>query len=342
MPQIQKGDTFADGQQVTGARLNQLIDSATILPNIILDQTNIAVNGVASNDSLLVYDLSATALREANVSDVLGSNVPVTTSQITAGNASDVTISPQNGTLVAGSAFTSADGLTVVVTSNAHGLVAGQVVTTSASTLTGYNGTFRITAVTTNTFTYVMTVAGTIGSGTISYTKQGVVKITANEVISNNLYVDGNANITGDTNITGNANITGTTTLSGGVASGFNVNGLISSASVPTTANHLTNKTYVDGNFSATTSGYAKLPNGIIFQWGTGNVGAGTGATTTFTTAFPNNCFQVVASWNGTTAISAKCNSVIITTKTLTNFNATYAEYNNAPLTTFSYFAIGN
>lgn len=218
MPQIQKGETFADGQQVTGARLNQLIDSATILPNIITDQTNIAVNGVASNDSLLVYDLSATALREANVSDVLGSNVPVTTSQITAGNTSDVTISPQNGTLVAGSAFTSADGLTVVVTSNAHGLVAGQVVTTTASTVAGYNGTHKITAVTTNTFTYVMTVAGTIGSGTISYTKQGVVKNTANEVISNNLYVDGNANITGALTTSSTLGVTGALTASSTLA----------------------------------------------------------------------------------------------------------------------------
>ena len=215
MPQIQKGETFADGQQVTGARLNQLIDSATILPNIITDQTNIATNGVASNDTTLIYDTSATALREANVSDILNSNLPVTTSSITAGNGSDVVISPQDGTIVTGCSFTSANGLTVVVTSNAHGLVAGQVITTTASTIAGYNGTHKITAVTTNTFTYVMTVAGTIGSGTISYTKQGAIRNTEHSVVSGNIYVDGNESITGNSIVTGNSTISGNLTVSG-------------------------------------------------------------------------------------------------------------------------------
>ena len=83
MAQIQKGDTFADGQQVTGARLNQLIDSATILPNIITDQTNLTANTVETGDSILLYDLSATALREATASDLLNSNIPVTASSVT-------------------------------------------------------------------------------------------------------------------------------------------------------------------------------------------------------------------------------------------------------------------
>ena len=30
MAQLTKGDTFTDGQQVTGARLNQLVDSAVL------------------------------------------------------------------------------------------------------------------------------------------------------------------------------------------------------------------------------------------------------------------------------------------------------------------------
>ena len=94
MPQIQKGETFADGQQVTGARLNQLIDSATILPNIITDQTNLTANTVASGDSVLLYDLSATALREATASDLLNSNIAITTSSITGGTGVDITVTP--------------------------------------------------------------------------------------------------------------------------------------------------------------------------------------------------------------------------------------------------------
>ena len=83
MAQIQKGDTFVDGQQVTASRLNQFLDSATVLPNIITDQTNIATNEVASNDTMLVYDNSATALREATASDLLNSNIPITASSVT-------------------------------------------------------------------------------------------------------------------------------------------------------------------------------------------------------------------------------------------------------------------
>ena len=53
MAQLQKGDTFADGQQVTGTRLNQLVDAAVILPNVITDQQIVGV--LAQDDKLLVY-----------------------------------------------------------------------------------------------------------------------------------------------------------------------------------------------------------------------------------------------------------------------------------------------
>ena len=97
MPQLNKGDTFADGQQVTGVRLNNLIDGATLLSGAITDQTNITPNTVASSDSILLYDLSATALREANVSDVLGSNLAITTSAIIGGPGVDLVVTPAAG-----------------------------------------------------------------------------------------------------------------------------------------------------------------------------------------------------------------------------------------------------
>ena len=180
MAQISKGDTFTDGQQVTGARLNQLVDSSVLLAGAIIDQPNITANTVASSDSVLLYDLSATALREANVSDVLGSNVPVVTSSITGGANSDITITPNDGTIVSGLAYTSGDGLTVTVTSTAHGLVVGQVILISGAG-TGYNGTFQVATVATNSFTYVMTTAATAGSATLSYTKKGSIRNTGND-----------------------------------------------------------------------------------------------------------------------------------------------------------------
>ena len=223
MAQITKGDTFVDGQQLTAARLNQLVDSATVLPNIITDQTNLTANTVASGDSVLLYDLSATALREATASDLLNSGIAVTTSSITAGANSDITLTPNDATIVSGATYTSGDGLTVVVTSNAHGLAVGQVVLISGAG-TGYNGTFRLTAVSTNTFTYVMTTAATAGSGSLSFTKKATGKIVGNEAVTGNLYVDGNAVITGTTVQTGAVTQSGAITQTGAVTQSGTVN----------------------------------------------------------------------------------------------------------------------
>lgn len=222
MPQFNKGESFADGQQVTGVRLNNLIDGATILSGAITDQTNITANTVASGDSILLYDLSATALREANVSDVLGSNVPVTTSVVTAGANSDIFITPNDGTIVIGQAYTSGNGLTVTVTSPAHLLTVGQVIlVTSAGT--GYNGTFRVATVLTNSFTYEMTTAATAGGGLLSYTKKGSVRNAGNETVDGSLFVAGSTVLSGaTTSITGT--ITGPTTISGNLTSSGTAN----------------------------------------------------------------------------------------------------------------------
>ena len=214
MAQFSKGETFADGQQVTGARLNQLVDSAVLLAGAITDQTNITAGTVASGDSVLLYDLSATALREANVSDVLGSNLPVTTSALTAGTNRDVVVTPNDGVIVTGLGYSSGDGLTVTVTSSAHGLVVGQVILV-ASAGTGYNGTFRVASVATNSFTYVMPTAATAGTGTLSYTKKGAIRNTGSENIAGSLFVSGNATISGTTAITGATTVSGALTASG-------------------------------------------------------------------------------------------------------------------------------
>jgi hypothetical protein len=214
MAQFQSPETYVDGQQVTATRLNNQTNGAVALPGIITDQANITANTVASGDSVLLYDLSATALREANVSDVLGSNVDVTTSAVTGGANSDVVVTPNDGTIVTGQAYTSGDGLTVTVTSTAHGLVVGQVILV-ASAATGYNGTFRVATVATNSFTYVMTTAATPGSSTLSYTKKGSVRNAGNESIAGSLFVAGNAVISGTTGIVGATTISGALTSSG-------------------------------------------------------------------------------------------------------------------------------
>ena len=214
MAQFQSPETYVDGQQVTAARLNNQTNGAVALPGLITDQTNITANTVASGDSVLLYDLSATALREATAGDLLGSNVPVTTSAVTAGANSDVVVTPNDGTIVTGQAYTSADGLTVTVTSTAHGLVVGQVILVSAAA-TGYNGTFRVATVATNSFTYVMPTAATAGSSTLSYIKKGAIRNAGSESVTGSLFVAGTAVISGSTAVTGATTLTGALTASG-------------------------------------------------------------------------------------------------------------------------------
>lgn len=49
------------------------------------------------------------------------------------------------------------------------------------------------------------------------------------------------------------------------------------------------------GSQSASSAGYRKLPNGIIFQWGSTTLAGGT-ATLNFPITFPNACLQAVGS----------------------------------------------
>ena len=185
MAQLSKGDTFADTQQLTATRLNQLVDSATLLVGAITDQPSITANTLEATDTTLVND--AGTLKEATISDFLNSGLPVTSSVINASANKDIVVTPYDSASVAGSSYVSGDGLTVVVTTlAAHGLVANNVVLISGAG-TGYNGTFKITAVTSLTFTYVMFTAATAtGSPTsCTYVRK------ASEIVNGNIVATG-------------------------------------------------------------------------------------------------------------------------------------------------------
>jgi hypothetical protein len=125
MPQIFKGDTFTNGEQVTGARLNQLVDSATLSAGAILDQGAMTANTVAATDSVLLYDLSATALRKPTVSDVLNSNLPIRTSAISGGTAVDLVLTPAAGQKVDVAGAFEAESANVVNALTVGGVING-------------------------------------------------------------------------------------------------------------------------------------------------------------------------------------------------------------------------
>lgn len=97
MAQIQSPETYVDGQQVTAARLNNQTNGAVLLPGAVTDQTAIASNTVATGDTLIVHDLSASALRKATAGDILGSGLPITTGAITGSTGADLVITPAAG-----------------------------------------------------------------------------------------------------------------------------------------------------------------------------------------------------------------------------------------------------
>lgn len=114
MAQLQSPETYVDGQQVTAARLNNQTNGAVLLPGAVTDQTAIAAGTVASGDTLIVHDLSASALRKATASDILNSNLPITTPGITGTAGADLVITPAAGQKVDVAGNIEADGLTVI------------------------------------------------------------------------------------------------------------------------------------------------------------------------------------------------------------------------------------
>ena len=76
--------------------------------------------------------------------------------------------------------FTSPDGITAVVTKNAHGLTVGTKVHITA-TVAAYGGTVTITAVTTNTFSYILFTRPGIQSGTCSYNSTNII-VSSDEI----------------------------------------------------------------------------------------------------------------------------------------------------------------
>lgn len=131
MAQISKGDTFTDGQQVTGARLNQLVDSSSLLIGAITDQPNITANTLQSTDSTIVND--GGVLKEATIGDFLNSNLPITTSSVTGGAGVDIVVTPAaTRKLDVAGAFEAES-----INSVGNSTVGGTLTVTGATTLTG-------------------------------------------------------------------------------------------------------------------------------------------------------------------------------------------------------------
>jgi len=96
MAQILKGQTFNNGDQVTGTTLNQLVDAATLLTGAITEQ-GVFTGPINSLDLLLIYDQSTNSLRKCNINDILSSGIAMTTPTIIGSVGADITLTPASG-----------------------------------------------------------------------------------------------------------------------------------------------------------------------------------------------------------------------------------------------------
>ncbi len=141
-------------------------------------------------------------------------------------------------------------------------------------------------------------------------------------------------------------NLTGTQTLSGKTLTNPNINGAsIDATTVGITQANANNSTqlattaFAYGVLSALATGYTKLPNGLIIQWGnvTG-IGAGGSGTLTFPLTFPNNIFSCIA-----TAIAGSgTGSTSVSVGTPTTSNVVLNNNSSNGGTTIYCIAIGN
>ena len=225
MAQISKGETFADSQQLTATRLNQLVDSAQILVGAITDQPSITANTLEATDSTIVND--AGTLKEATIGDILNSGLAVTTSVVNTTANSDLIVTPYDATAVVGSNYTSDNGLTVIVTTlAAHGLAVNNVVLISGAG-TGYNGSFKVTAVTSLTFTYVMYTAATPTASptACTYVRKATEIVNGNVIAAGNVYAGVEID-TLDLQVDGTALINSSTTKTANVTTAMQYSGV--------------------------------------------------------------------------------------------------------------------
>jgi hypothetical protein len=221
MAQLQCPANYIPLQQVTAANLNAHVNNAILKGGAINEQTVISP-GVESVDELIVYDNSATDIRKVTAGNFLAADLNIVSSSISAGSGKEMTITSYNGSVVSGSSYTSADGQTVVVTTPAaHGLLPGNIVEITLASA-GYNGTFKLSAASGTSFTYVVSPIATAGSGFLSYQRKATSNVTGNLSVSDRLYVNG---ITSDSSIVATtASFAGPATFNGSATFNNNVN----------------------------------------------------------------------------------------------------------------------
>jgi hypothetical protein len=249
MSDLNRIQTFEDGDLVTADKLKKLVDLTTINPTFVSSKEQILTAGVdKALDTILIYDNSGTVLKQIKVEELLKVAVLLPTLSATDGTIESLTTSiidgqPNKGLLVTandgvnvtGKSWVSANGLLVTVTSTAHGLATGAVLVIVASNA-AYSADTEITVTNADTFTYTLTQTDPVraaSAGTLSYTQKGYL------VVDGRLAVTGKTDVA-DLKVTGSLTSSGTATLGSATVTSLTIGG-----KTPMTTQENLSKVYV-------------------------------------------------------------------------------------------------
>lgn len=229
MSDLTRSQNFEDGDLVTALKLKNLIDLSTINPTFVTTKSELQSGSIdATTDLVLGYDFSTNTLVKIKVEELLkapslipnltatnGNIVTFTSSIINGQTNKGIVVTANDAVAVTGCNWVSSDGLTVTVTSNAHGLTSGTVVVTTNS-VSSYSGDAIITVTSANQFTYTLPAVTPVRSpsaGTLDYIVKGYLavvgrfKTSGKASIGSDLTVGGNLDVAGTFNLAGSLNI---------------------------------------------------------------------------------------------------------------------------------------
>jgi hypothetical protein len=164
MPDLIRTQNFVDGDLVTALKLKNLIDQTNIDPSFVSRQNELQSTTVdVNNDTVLVHDASAILLKKVRVRELLRVPITLTTLSATTVKSSifdaeankGMLLTANNGVSVTGRNWVSSNGTLVTVTSTAHGLTTGAVLSITANNA-AYSADTAITVTSADSFTYTL------------------------------------------------------------------------------------------------------------------------------------------------------------------------------------------
>jgi hypothetical protein len=138
MPQINNGKSppWVSGEIVTAAGLNGMIDSATITPSVITDQTNFST--LTGDEHSLIVDPVSGLLKKTQVKNFLNHGSPVVTNSITNVVSGDNIVIESNG---------SSGDIQLIAGSGGYlGTISATATTININAVNGTSGTVSLTA----------------------------------------------------------------------------------------------------------------------------------------------------------------------------------------------------